>query len=163
LGEPTQRQLAVTKVFRHQSLDDHQRSLERGNAPAGPSQRPRQLNLQAPIATGRLQTVRRLHGTDHRFDLGQGARQARRQTVRQQTEGAMPLGAIPAGNQSSRRGETFIRTLAGKPAATSRVQRTTPQTCCWLTYSSPVRSHAKRSCTGHGPARRLPWRASLYP
>ena len=33
----------------------------------------------------------------------------------------------------------------------------------WLTYSSPVRSHSKRSCTGHRPARRLPWRASSRP
>ena len=33
----------------------------------------------------------------------------------------------------------------------------------WLTYSSSVRSLARRSCTGHRPARRQPWRASFYP
>jgi hypothetical protein len=129
LGEPIQRRLTVCKKLRKEPLEEDQRGLDGLDAPTRPPQHSRQLDLQAQIATGRLQTVRLLHGTDHRFDLGQGARQARRQTVRQQTEGAMPLGAIPAGNQSSRRGETFISTMASKPAAASRVQRTAPQTC----------------------------------
>ena len=87
------------------------------NAPAYPAQHPRQLDIQAQLCAGRLQALGLLDGRDDLFDLGQGARQARRQTVWQQTEGAMPPRAVPAGNEGSGRGETLVGAVARKPAA----------------------------------------------
>ena len=91
--------------------------MDRLNAPAYPPQHARQLDLQAQIRAGRLEASGLLNGTDKRLELRQGARQTRRQTVRQQTEGAMALPAIPAGNQGSRRGAPLIGAVTRKPAA----------------------------------------------
>jgi hypothetical protein len=53
--------------------------------------------------TGRLQAAGLLDGTDGHFELRQGIRQVCRQTVQQQTEGAMGLRAIkvPGGERRS--------------------------------------------------------------
>ena len=69
------------------------------------------------IRAGRLQAAGLLDATDERFELRQGARQACRQTVRQQTETTMTLRAIPAGYAGPGRGETFVGAVARKPAA----------------------------------------------
>ena len=63
------------------------------------------------------------------LDLGQGARQSCRQTVRQQTEGAMTFATVPAGKQGPGRGDALVGAMAGKSATTLRMQRTTRQTC----------------------------------
>ena len=118
LGKRPEPWLAAGKTLGHQPLERIQRGMDGLNAPAHPAQHTRQLDLQAQIRTRRLQAPGLLDVTDQRLHFGQGARQARSQTVRQQTEGAMALRAIPAGDNGSGRGETLIAAVARKPAAT---------------------------------------------
>jgi hypothetical protein len=129
LGEGTESWLAVDEKRRNESLEQNQCSVDGLHAPAYPPQHPRQLDVQAQIGTRCLQTLRLFGGTDHRFDLGQGAGQTRSQTVRQQTEGATPARAIPTGDAGSGRGETLIGAVAGKSAPAIGVQRTPRQAC----------------------------------
>ena len=97
--------------------------------PPCPAQHPGQLDVGTQILTRRLQARCLLGCAHHRIDLAQGPRQPRRQTVRQQTEGAMPFWTVPAGYLGSRRGNARIGPVAGKPAATLGVQRTARQAC----------------------------------
>jgi len=116
LGKSPEPWLTPGKALGHQPLERVQRRMDGGNAPAHPPQHTRQLDLQAQIRARRLQAPGLLGGSDDRFDLGQGARQARGQTVRQQTESAMALRAIPAGYAGSGRGATLIGAVARQPA-----------------------------------------------
>jgi hypothetical protein len=72
-----------------------------------PPQHARQLDLQAQIRARRLQTLVLLDGTDDRFDLGQGARQARGQRSGNRLKVRWPCGQyqraikVPGGERRS--------------------------------------------------------------
>ena len=99
------------------------------NTPSYPAQHTGQLNLQAQRGTRGFQTVGLFDSIDHRLNLSQCAGQSCCQAIRQQTERAMPLRAVPAGDVGAGRGKTLIGPVSGKPAATSRVQRAACQAC----------------------------------
>jgi hypothetical protein len=113
--------------------------------------------------TGRLPTRRLLERAHHRLHLASPPVNRAANQSGSRLKVRRPFGAVPTGDQGAGRGDARIGAVAGKAAAALRMQRTARQTClnqpCSRTYSSPVYSHAKRSCTGHGPARRQPWRA----
>jgi hypothetical protein len=83
LGKLRQSRLTGEEGFREESFERVEQSMHGVNPSADPTQRSAQLNVQAQPATGRLQTRCLLDSAHHRFDLGQGAREAGRQTVRQ--------------------------------------------------------------------------------
>ncbi len=77
--------------------------------------------------------------------------------IGQKTEGAMPLGAVPARNQGSRRRDPPVGTMACETTAPLGVKRATQQTCrkpclsCNVVFAGVP--DANRSCTGNRPAR----------
>lgn len=62
------------------------------------------------------------------FQLWQGSAKASRQTVRQQTEGCMAVGAIPPGDLGALRGAR-VRAVPCEPAVLIQVQWAARQTC----------------------------------
>jgi hypothetical protein len=92
-------------------------AVHRLHAPAHPAQRAGQLDVRAQTRTGRFPTRRLLHAAHHGLHLAQPPRQPRGKPVRQQAEGAPPLGAVPTCDQGAGRGDARIGAVAGKAAA----------------------------------------------
>ena len=67
---------------REKTFEHVERGMHGMNASADPAQRTGQLNVQTHSPAGRLQARRLLDIAHHRFNLGQGTRQPRGQTVR---------------------------------------------------------------------------------
>lgn len=112
-----------------QPFERLQSGMHRLYPPAHPAQHPRQLDVRAQPLAGRLQARCLLHRAHHRLHLAQGARETRRQTVRQQTEGLMPRPAVPAGNPGTGRGDRGVGAMAGETATPLGVRRTAWQAC----------------------------------
>ena len=110
------------------TLDAMQRAVHVLRAPTDPARRPGQFDVQTLVPAQRFQTRRLLGRTHHRLDLRERPREARRQTVGEQTEGAMPLGTVPARHARARRGDPRIGPVPGrrKVSAGSRGLRASP-------------------------------------
>ena len=111
------------------TLDAMQRAVHVLRAPTDPARRPGQFDVQTLVPAQRFQTRRLLGRTHHRLDPGERPREARRQTVGEQTEGAMPLGTVPACHPRAGRGDALIGAVARKAAIAMRMQRTARKRC----------------------------------
>ena len=103
--------------------------MDRLEAPADPAQRPGQLDVQPQPIDGRFTSGRLFDLIDHRLDLGQGAREPRREAIGEKAERTMPFGAIPARNPGAGRVHPLISAMAGKGTTAVRMQRATLQGC----------------------------------
>ena len=104
--------LTTFEVFGDQSLECDQQKMDSLNPSPHPAQGSRQIDVYAQFLARCLQGTGLLDGNDNRLHLRQGAGQARRQTVRQQTECAVSLWAVPTGNVGSWRGGTLIGAIS---------------------------------------------------
>lgn len=119
------------KLLGPRPLEHLQGSMHPRRPSPGPAQHPGQLDVRAQMCTGRLQDRRQLQQAHHRLYLRQRARQPRGQTVRQLRKGTTPLGAIPAGNLRSRRGDTRVGAVTGESASATAtgMKRAARKTC----------------------------------
>jgi len=104
--------------------------MDQAHAPAHPAQRRGQRDIVGPQSIGgRFNAGRALHGGHDSLDVRERARKARRQMVRQQTEGAMTLWTVPARDLRPRRGHPRVGAVLGIPTPTLGVQRAIRQAC----------------------------------
>ncbi len=96
-----------------------------------------------------LQAFCLINGVDHPLDLIQSSGKSCGQMIGQKTEGAMPLGAVPARNQGSRRRDPPVGTMACETTAPLGVKRATQQTCrkpclsCNVVFAGVTRRESK--------------------
>jgi len=139
LAQRCQRRRTAEQQLREQANEDGEQRAHGSYPPAYPAHRTRQCDVvAAQLIRRRLKAWRLLHRRDHRFDLLQAARKARRQMIGQQTERAMPLRAVPARDTRTRRADAFVSAMANKTAATPRMQRAVRQTCQAPRFSGNV-------------------------
>lgn len=105
------------------ALQDSQCELNGSKAPAHPTDSRRQRHCQVTHHRGRrLDAALASDGSDNFLDLGKQARQACGHEVRQQTEGAVSLRAIPAGHTKALRSGPRVAAMARKTTAAAGVQ-----------------------------------------
>ena len=103
--------------------------MYRLQATAYPTQRPGQLDIGTQIIGRGLSTRGLLDGYDDLLKLMQGACEATGKTIGEQTEGTVPLGAVPTRNPGSGRIDPRVGAMARKRATAARVQRTALEGC----------------------------------
>ncbi len=113
---PSRLRQAVSSA-RQQADDESEHVLHQAHAAAHPAHGAGQLDGVAANLIGRLHHARRLLGVrNDLFKHLEGARQPRRQAVRQQAEGGVALRAVPAGDLRA----------AGEPRVVAKLHRSRP-------------------------------------
>jgi len=121
--------LAAGEQIGEQTQDQEQCRMYRLQATAYPTQRPGQLDIGTQIIGRGLSTRGLLDGYDDLLKLMQGACEATGKTIGEQTEGTVPLGAVPTRNPGSGRIDPRVGAMARKRATAARVQRTALEGC----------------------------------
>ena len=124
LAKGTNSYLTTDKAVGEQAKQEDQGRIHRLKAPAYPTQRPGQLDIGTQLIGCRLATGGLLDPNHNRFELLQGACEATGKTIGEQTEGTVPLGAIPTRDPGSGRIDPRVGAVARKRATAARMQRT---------------------------------------
>ena len=121
---------APGEVLGEQPDDDAKDVMDQTYPARHPAHRPRELDRIAAqrIARGG-QTRRLLAMRHHRFELIEGAGQARRQTIGQQAEGGVALRAVPASDLRPARGLARVGAVACQRTSPVRVVRAALEPC----------------------------------
>ena len=113
-----------------QSDDDHQDVMNPLHPASHPSHRARKCDRIGAKRVRRCEKARGpLRVCHHLLELVQGSRQPGRQTVRQQAERGVALGAVPASDARPARGLARIGAVARERTAPLRVVRTARKPC----------------------------------
>ena len=103
--------------------------MYRFDAAAGPANGARQLDIGAQAIGRGREALGLLDLRDYRLDIAQRARKPGGETVGQQGEGAMGLGAIPARDACTGWVDALIAPVACKRAPAARMDRAARQGC----------------------------------
>ena len=154
----------------HQRHQRQQRHPHIPHPPPHPSHRPGQLDVWPDLSRRLLDARTRRHfrkgGGHHLLDRVEAPSQPTRQAVGQQAEGGVSRRTVPACDLRPGWLDSRVRPVPLKPTAPVRMQRASIQACLLPTFLPNVVLAGKRRLvaqlhTGHWPARRQPWRASI--
>ena len=121
---------APHEVLGEQPDDERQDVVDKTHPACDPAHRPRKLDGIAAQRIGRRGPTRRPLGVrHHRLDLVELARKPCRQTVGQQAEGGVAVGAVPASDVRPARGLARVGAVACQRAAPVGVIRAARKPC----------------------------------
>ena len=121
---------ASLELLGQQPDDEAQGVADQHHSAPDPTYRAREPDRVAAQRIGRRAVARGLLGMRHyRFDVIQGAREPGRQTIRQQAEGCVALGAVPASDLRPARGLARVGAVACQRTSAVRVIRAALETC----------------------------------
>ena len=121
---------ASLELLGQQPDDEEQGVVDQQHSALDPAYRAREPDRVAAQRIGRCAAARGPLGMrHHRFDVIEFARQPRGQTVRQQAEGGVALGAVPASDLRPARGLARVGAVACQRTSAVRVIRAAIEPC----------------------------------